>query len=426
MRTAFRMGMMIGAALLLATAPAWAQDKPKAKKKAPKPAPAEVAAATEDGPAEAAIAAPETPAAIPESTPDLCIDKTDNDADGFADCADQDCQIFAVCVRPIVVAAPAPEPPPPPPPPAFVPREERGRMCGDGLDNDRDGLVDCFEKSCHATWRCQREIYYRPRDPKRAPGLLVSFGGGIAAPNFRGNGTHGQSGIYGEVPFRSDVGGLLNLSLGVLPVRWFGVGINLMVSATEATNRYSDWDDRDNPNDPNYEAYKVAGHVGGFLRFQLPFDRFVPYLNVSGGYTYAEEHWDVYSGAESWDNIDTYDAAELDYAHDDDARYFRHFSLAVEPGFDVFLADRFFAVGLRAWLPVWATSHPDVDNVGVMLSFTFTPMWREAKRLKPEYENPASTLEEEQGREVEPPAVAAPPLAPTAPAADPYVPPPPR
>lgn len=410
MRTAFRMGLLFCAALLLAASPAGAQDKQKVKKKAPKPPPAEVAAP--DGPEETAAgeAAPEAPPPPAEATVEQCLDKEDNDADGFIDCADQDCGIFAVCVRPVVVAEPAPPPEPPKPaqPPAYVPKEERGRMCWDGVDNDRDGLADCFEKSCHPTRYCQREIYYRPKDPKKAPGFMVSFGGGIATPNFRGNDTKTGS-VYGEAEFEPDVGLLADLSIGVLPVTWFGVGLQLMGGGTYASNR-PDWSVDDPRDDDNkYDAYKGFLHVGGFLRFQMPFDRIVPFVEIAGGYSYARQRWSVYSDLDTWDDIDQQDSTLLHGDPDEPRKVYRHFTLGLTPGFDVFVSDRLFAVGLRAWMPVWATSAPSTDNIGVMLNFTLTPMWREKKVLRPEYANPAATLEEETGA----PAPAAP--APAAP-----------
>jgi hypothetical protein len=417
MRTALRIGLMLCAALLLAASPAGAQDKAKVKKKAPKPEPAEVAAPADPGAAEAAVEpGPAAPEVSSEATVELCLDKTDNDADGFIDCADQDCDIFAVCVRPVVVPAPAPvpEPPAPPPPPVFIPKEERGRMCWDGIDNDRDGLADCFEKSCHATRYCEREIYYQPKDPKKAPGFMVSFGGGIATPNFRGNDTTTNS-VYGKAKFEPDIGALAHLSLGVLPVTWFGVGLQLMGGGSYASNR-PDWSVDDPRDDPNkYDAYKGFLHVGGFLRFQMPFDRIVPYLEIAGGYSYARERWSVYSDLDTWEDIDQQDSTQLHGDPDEPREVYRHFTLGITPGFDVFVSDRRFAVGLRAWMPVWATSHPSVDNIGVMLNFTITPLWREKRVLRPEYANPAATLEEETGT----PAPAATPAPPEPPAAAP-------
>ncbi|MCK9460830.1 MAG: hypothetical protein M0R80_14425 [Proteobacteria bacterium] len=420
----FRTASILCAIALLAALPAQSQEK-KAKKKAPKAAAAEVAPPAE-GPA--------LPEAEPENTFEACQDQFDNDGDGHVDCVDQDCEVFAICVRPAVIEPPPPPMPPEPRfviPPPPVPEEERGWMCSDGIDNDRDGLVDCYEKLCQSHRRCKREIYYVPVDPDKAPGLLVSFGGGLAVPNFRGNQTKGHSDIYGDVPFHPDYGGLVDLSIGVLPVKFFGVGLNLIAGGTYGTNR-QDWDDGDHIfDDPyKYDAVKGFGHVGGYVRFQWPFERFVPYLQISGGYTYARERWWIYDGQEPWSNIDEQDEAELDSMSDYDVKIYRHFTVALEPGFDVFVAKRFFAVGLRAWMPVWATSNPDVDNVGVMLNFSFTPMWRERPVVKPEYANPASTLEEETREEepTEPPPPPTPAAEPatqgTVVAAEPAVPPP--
>jgi hypothetical protein len=302
---------------------------------------------------------------------------------------------------------------PPPPPPT----EERGWMCADGVDNDRDGLTDCFEKTCQTHRRCRREIYYVPEPENKAPGLLISFGGGLAVPNFRGNRSEVRSDFHGDVPYHPDLGGILDLSIGVLPVKFFGVGVNLMAGVTYGSNR-SNWGRDNAADDPTfedpykYDAYKGFGHVGGFVRFQWPFDRFVPYLQISGGYTFARERWWIYDGNESWANIDSGDTADLDGDREIHVKEFRHFTAAIEPGFDVFARKRAFAVGLRAWMPVWATSNPDVDNIGIMLNFTFTPMWREKPVMKPEYVNPASTLEEETTAE-EPtePQTAPPPAA---------------
>ena len=47
---------------------------------------------------------------------------------------------------------------------------------------------------------------------------------------------------------------------------------------------------------------------------------------------------------------------------------------------------RLFGIGLKAWLPVVANEHASRDNIGILLSFVFTPMWRESPRLKQEYQ----------------------------------------
>ncbi|MBW2278748.1 MAG: hypothetical protein JRF63_14750, partial [Deltaproteobacteria bacterium] len=167
--------LMIAVAM---AAPAAAQKKKK--KKAAKA----VAAETVEAPAEAVAA----PATVRENTLALCRDGLDNDLDGHLDCQDQDCEIFAICLEP------AEPPPPPPPPPVAYPHvgagqtilvgPERGRFCRDGVDNNNDGLIDCFEKSCQKSRRCRKEVYFVPEPEDKPPGLLLSIGLGLAMPNF--------------------------------------------------------------------------------------------------------------------------------------------------------------------------------------------------------------------------------------------------
>ena len=66
----------------------------------------------------------------------------------------------------------------------------------------------------------------------------------------------------------------------------------------------------------------------------------------------------------------------------------RHFTFALEPGFDVFIAKRRFGIGLKAWLPVVASEDSETDNVGILMSFIFTPQWRGERTLKDKYKNP--------------------------------------
>ena len=107
-------------------------DKKETPKNTAKAA-GEVTAASPEG--AAPVASP-----VPENTPELCQDKVDNDVDSHTDCDDQDCEIYAVCVDPEEVE----EVPPPPrllvtPPP----RPEQAWQCRDGVDNDKNGLIDC-------------------------------------------------------------------------------------------------------------------------------------------------------------------------------------------------------------------------------------------------------------------------------------------
>jgi hypothetical protein len=84
---------------------------------------------------------------LPEIAEQTCGDGTDNDCDGLIDCLDPDCSgaacgplktcVAASCL--CVLDGGAPEP--------FE------QSCGDGLDNDCDGLIDCADPDC-ATRPC--------------------------------------------------------------------------------------------------------------------------------------------------------------------------------------------------------------------------------------------------------------------------------
>ncbi|MCP4677445.1 MAG: hypothetical protein GY854_18420 [Deltaproteobacteria bacterium] len=380
-------GIVVLVAVLFLASSAMAQAKKKKKK---------------DTEAEKTVAAAPI---VQENTLDGCRDSADNDGDGHVDCDDQDCQIYAICVQAPSVAAvtvveeeeavkedTAQE----------VPVEERpesGLLCRDGKDNNNDGRIDCHEPSCRRFFYCRQQIYYRPESPNKRPGFYLSLGGGIAFPNFRKPSAEADSTRYGDIPFDPDMGLLANLKLGYFPLKWFGLGMNINVFATAATNEHDYFVSGDDTDDYKYEGLKIGGHVGGFIRFQWPFGRFVPFLDIAGGYSVARYEWQVYDPANSWDDIDTWgNDSDDDYYNewdlsrgiigDRDTHRFvsRHFTFALQPGFDVFVVKRMFAIGMSAWLPVIASNDSSTDNIGVMLHFTVTPMWRERRRIKPEYE----------------------------------------
>jgi hypothetical protein len=380
----------IGLALALCAGSALAQEAAAKPAKPVKPAKGAVAVAEvpPPGPPPAAF-----PAAGPETTLDGCRDGVDNDLDGHVDCADQDCWIYAMCI-------PAQAPPPlavaPPPPPAqyvalvpVAPGPERWHQCRDGIDNNSDGLTDCFEPSCQRGSHCRREMYFVPEPEDKAPGLLLSLGMGLALPNFRRPSATADSSRWGEeIPFSPDVGGLIAFQLGYLATPWFGIGANFMGGGTWASNRGAFDADEDSY---KYNGAKAFAHAGGFVRFQYPAGRFVPFLNIAGGYTYARFYWDVFDGREYWSDIDNQYAEEsygLYYPSDSHTYTTRHFTLALEPGADFFVRKRSIAVGIRLWLPVFALPYSEsaTDNVGVMFSLTYVPFWRERPMLKPEYE----------------------------------------
>jgi len=81
------------------------------------------AAAQRKAAAPEAPAADPAPCACPETAPPVvretdlaeCGDGLDNDADGHVDCADQDCDIYAMCAAPRTATAPAAAAAPPAP-----------------------------------------------------------------------------------------------------------------------------------------------------------------------------------------------------------------------------------------------------------------------------------------------------------------------
>ena len=107
------------------------------------------------------------------------------------------------------------------------------------------------------------------------------------------------------------------------------------------------------------------------------------------GYTVARYTWELYPSNVSWDAINRDFPPEQTVRTD-----YRHYTFAFEPGFDAFVKKRVFAIGARAWMPVVAApeSQSSTDNTTFMVNFTYTPMWREKPRLKPEYDPTISGL----------------------------------
>lgn len=335
-----------------------------------------------------------------ERSLEACRDEADNDGDGHIDCRDQDCEIFAICADPQNTPA------------KQVPKDkqnthepvagvERGLACRDGVDNDHDGKVDCQQASCQDYFYCETRIYERPEPPDKPQGFLVSLGFGAALPNFRWP-TAKTDSVYGDnIPFDPDMGGMAQLKLGYSPLKWLALGVDLHAGATGATN-YTDFISlKDDPSKYKYNGVKGLAHVGAFARLQWIQDRFVPYVDVSAGYSFARYRWYVYDPANDWDEIEGWDSdCEDEHGYpnptprvgirDERTQTFHHLTLAVSPGFDVYVAKRLIAIGARAWLPVYAGAAPETDNIGIMLSVTWTPTWREPKRIKPEYRDPFS------------------------------------
>ena len=327
-----------------------------------------------------------------ETSLQACGDEKDNDGDGQADCADQDCQIYAICVQ----QAPSPGEAEGPSDPASadetpsIPSEETGHLCRDKKDNDEDGLVDCHEKTCQRYGYCRRLMYETPESPNKAPGLYINGGVGLALPNYRTpTAKTGSFAPYNRrIPFDPDIGVTAGLKLGYFPLKWLGAGVNFNITGTGANNRDEHFFKRDDPDLYRYNGTKFAGHIGGFIRLQWPFKRFVPFLDIALGYSMAKYTWRVYDADTPWnvvENWDEDDESSGDYSFIEYEVKSRHFTFALEPGFDIFVAKRVFAIGAHAWLPVVASNESSTDNVGILLHFAVTPLWREPKRLRPEF-----------------------------------------
>ncbi|MDJ0761426.1 MAG: hypothetical protein QNJ97_00435 [Myxococcota bacterium] len=292
-------------------------------------------------------------------------------------------------------------------------RPEHGLECRDGLDNNGNGYIDCFEPSCHRYQYCKRRMYITPEPPDKPPGYFINFGFGIALPNFRmSNATTSAPGLQANrIPFDPDIGGIFGVKTGYLFLKWLGLVANFSVTITGATNRRPFVYDRDDPSDYKYIGAKLGGHLGGAVRLQWPYCRFVPFVEVAMGYSFMQHRWHVYDGQNTWHEIDHYEAHyyEGGHFHDDteptvvgpvynNGFRTRHFTLALEPGFDFFVSSRRFAIGLRAWLPIAAANGPNADisaakaastdNIGIMVSMTYTPDWREPSQLRPEFDVP--------------------------------------
>lgn len=343
---------------------------------------------------EAAMAGdpkPEASAAAPENTLNACRDTVDNDLDSYVDCADQDCSIYAICAQAKngvpeqgtdagAVDAGA----------DTIEIFERGKLCRDGIDNDNNGMADCHDTKCQSTRYCRKEMYEYPYNPVRAPGVFFQTGFGVALPNWNWKDVRVNSEYGNRIPFDPDTGGMFNFKVGVLPIPWVGVGMNMNLGGTFASNRADFISIADDDTRYKYDGYKVFGHVGAFVRLQYPTKRFTAYLDVAGGSSFARYKWRVYDGAASWDDIsgdwdDDWEDDSDEVEHDTRYKQSHHFALVLEPGFDFFVVERKMGIGMHAWLPVYASSNGGMDNIGILFNITYTPTWREPRRLKEEY-----------------------------------------
>ena len=366
------------------------------KKKEPDSKP-DAVDAPEDADSEAAAEAEaDNLDVIFENTLEMCRDGEDNDADSHVDCDDQDCEIFAICIQtPADSAAKAAKAPAADiHVPVTIAIPETGAFCRDGIDNDHNGLIDCREPVCAVSGYCRKIMYERPEPRDKPPGLLVNAGFGLAMPNYRiptakTRWTDVENGEEYRVPFDPDMGVMLDLQLGYLFMPWIGAGAGFKSAFTYASNRELYFVTYDDPDDYKYVGSKYYGNISAFLRFQWAFDRIVPYMNLHVGYSVYQTTWHVYDADNTWSDIDEYEADDSNFIVGERTEIRssrrRHFTFAVEPGIDVFVVRRMFGLGIKAWLPVVAHKNSEADNLGILFNMTFTPIWREPVRLKPEY-----------------------------------------
>lgn len=289
----------------------------------------------------------------------LCADGQDNDKDGFVDCEEPSCKLSRYCE-----AGP-----------------EMGLQCRDEKDNNNNGLVDCWEPSCQDTEYCVEKIFYEPEPRDKPVGLLLSLGVGLAFPNWRPPESDLQQDAQGNryvVPYLPDIGPLADLSLEYLFLPWIGFGIKGMVAGTSVQS-LDEWYEDDYY---KFDGLKVYFHMGGFFRFQYPFERAVPFLDIAAGYSYIQYRWAPITRFEESGNTSmTLDKIMEPPSH--------HVTFALEPGLDFYIIKRMIAVGVKAWLPFAATGGSSMDNTGAMLTATYTPFWPEEPAVKPEYLKPA-------------------------------------
>ncbi|MCP4605921.1 MAG: hypothetical protein GY847_36315 [Proteobacteria bacterium] len=289
----------------------------------------------------------------------LCRDGKDNDNDGLRDCEEPACKISRHCQA----------------------GREMGLQCQDGKDNNSNGLVDCHEPSCQDSKFCAEEIVYIPEPSDKPIGLLMSLGIGFAFPNWappEGNTEITQGNRY-VIPYKPDVGPLADLSLEYMFTTWVGFGVKSMIAGTGVQSRNA-WSEEDY----KFDGVKVYFNASGFVRFQYPFDRIVPFMNFAMGYSYVQYRWVTFSRFEESDETRrTMDLIMEPPSH--------HMTIAGEVGVDVYVIKRYLAFGIKTWLPIAATSDSGMDNTAAMLTATYTPFWPEKPAIRPKYLDPEKT-----------------------------------
>lgn len=257
---------------------------------------------------------------------------------------------------------------------------EMGVQCRDGIDNDGNGVADCHEPHCQETKFCEDVVFYVPEPKDKAPGLLMSLGAGFALPNWQRPEDERQSDDKGRqwvVPYGPDFGAIANLAVALLPTHWFGVGLQGMFAGAAVQSKHTWYDES-----KKFDGFKIFFHTGAFVRFQLPFEWVVPFINLSSGFSFAQYRWITFTRTEG----DT-DARRSGDNIVDPPTY--HATFAAEIGIDFYLIKRFLAIGLKGYAPFAATEKPGTDNTALMITGTITPFWPEEETIHPDFLPPS-------------------------------------
>ncbi|MBU2613348.1 carboxypeptidase regulatory-like domain-containing protein [Patescibacteria group bacterium] len=164
-----------------------------------------------------AQATPTAPPPTPENTAAACSNGVDDDKDGLIDCLDLDCKTLPICA----------------PPPVITP-ENTAAACSNGVDDDKDGLIDCLDLDCKSLPVCapappppvepppvepgtSPEVPIVPPEPEPTPsGEVITI-----SPVF-----YGANGSVQLVPNPSGVFGAIGGSTVLVVVPLSGLGVS--------------------------------------------------------------------------------------------------------------------------------------------------------------------------------------------------------
>lgn len=254
---------------------------------------------------------------------------------------------------------------------------EMGLQCIDNVDNNGNGLLDCEEPSCQGVEFCLERIYYIPEPMDKPMKAFVQLGLGAAFPNWDPPVSEGQQDSEGNryvVPYLPDIGPMADLTLAYIFLPWVGVGVKGMFAGTNVQSR-DEWYEEDYY---KFDGFKILFNISAVVRFQYPFKSIVPFINVLAGYSYVQYRWVTFTRFDEENET----MMTLDRIIEPPSR---HITFAFELGFDAFIVKRKWAAGSKLLLPFAATAGSGMDNTGLLLTITYTPLWPEKRAIKPKY-----------------------------------------